>query len=127
MAGLCKVMIIGHLGRDPEMRYTPSGKPVTGFSVAVSRTFTQDGERKEETEWFRVSAWNKLAETCSQYLRKGSKVYVEGRLSTCTWEDKAGQKRTDLEVTASELVILDKRQDGAEGQSSGDMDGAIPF
>lgn len=119
MAGLCKAMIIGNLGRDPEMRYTPTGKPVTSFSVAVNRVYNSaEGERKEETEWFRVSAWNKLAETCSQYLRKGSKVYVEGRLRTRTWEGQDGQKRLDLEVVASEMVILDTKP-RAEGADAG--------
>jgi single-strand DNA-binding protein len=119
MAGLCKAMIIGNLGRDPEMRYTPTGKPVTSFSVAVSRVYNSaEGERKEETEWFRVSAWNKLAETCSQYLRKGSKVYVEGRLRTRTWEGQDGQKRLDLEIVASEMLMLDTKP-RAEGADAG--------
>ena len=82
MAGLCKAMIIGNLGRDPEMRYTAAGKPVTNFSVAVSRRYTVESETREETQWFRVSAWNQLAETCSQYLTKGQRVFVEGRLQT---------------------------------------------
>lgn len=133
MAGLCKAMIIGNLGRDPEMRYTPTGKPVTSFSVAVSRVYsTTEGERKEETEWFRVSAWNKLAETCSQYLRKGSKVYVEGRLRTRTWEGQDGQKRLELEVTAADMIMLDSKS-RAEGADAGveehggsDLD-QIPF
>jgi len=112
-------MIIGNLGRDPEMRYTPTGKPVTSFSVAVNRVYNSaEGERKEETEWFRVSAWNKLAETCSQYLRKGSKVYVEGRLRTRTWEGQDGQKRLDLEIVASEMLMLDTKP-RAEGADAG--------
>jgi single-strand DNA-binding protein len=133
MAGLCKAMIIGNLGRDPEMRYTPTGKPVTSFSVAVNRVYnTAEGERKEETEWFRVSAWNKLAETCSQYLRKGSKVYVEGRLRTRIWEDKDAQKRLDLEITATDMIILDSKprtegsEPGAEEPGGSDLD-QIPF
>lgn len=132
MAGLCKVMIIGNLGRDPETRYTPNGNPVTSFSVAVNRVYTAGGERKEETEWFRVSAWNKLAETCSQYLRKGSKVYVEGRLKTSTWDGQDGQKRLTLEVTATDMIILDSkaRTEGGdastEEQGGSDLD-SIPF
>ena len=122
MAGLCKVMIIGHLGRDPEMRFTPNGVAVTSFSVASSRTYTAGGERKEETEWFRVSAWNKLAEFCSQYLRKGSKIYVEGRLSTSTWDGTDGQKRTTLEVRAAEVLMLDSKPRG-EGSEPGDDQG----
>ncbi len=122
MAGLCKAMIIGNLGRDPEMRYTPTGKPVTSFSVAVNRVYnTAEGERKEETEWFRISAWNKLAETCSQYLRKGSKVYVEGRLRTRTWEGQDGQKRLELEIVASDMIILDSKSK-AEGADAGMME-----
>ncbi len=78
--GLCKIMLIGNLGKDPEMKYTQQGTPVTNFSMAVTRSFkTADGQTKEETEWFRVNAWRKLAETCNEYLRKGSKVYIEGR------------------------------------------------
>ena len=89
--GLNKVMIIGHLGRDPEMRYTPSGRPVTTFTVATSRTWsTGDGERHSETEWFNVVAWGNLAEICKQYLTKGQQVYVEGRLQTRRWEDNEG-------------------------------------
>ena len=126
MAGLCKAMIIGNLGRDPEMRYTPSGKPVTSFSVAVNRVYnTAEGERREETEWFRVSAWGKLGETCSQYLRKGSKVYVEGRLRTRTWDSQDGQKRTDVEITATDLQMLDTRQRGEPGDIASDDPGPV--
>ena len=91
--GLNKVMIIGHLGRDPEMRYTPSGRPVTTFAVATSRSWSSmDGERHQETEWFNVVAWGNLAEICKQYLTKGQQVYIEGRLQTRKWEDKEGNK-----------------------------------
>lgn len=115
MAGLCKVTIIGHLGRDPETRYTQNGDAVTTFSVAVSRTYTSGGERKEETEWFRVSAFRRLGEVANQYLHKGSKVYLEGRLSTRAWETPDGRKGTSLEVTATDLQMLDSRpREGAE-------------
>ncbi len=108
--GLNKVMIIGNLGRDPEMRYTPSGKPVTSFSVAVSRSWVKpEGERTETTDWFNVVAWGRLAEICSQYLAKGSMVYVEGRLETRSWEAENGQKHFRTEVVASDVNILDKR------------------
>ncbi len=108
--GLNKVMIIGNLGRDPEMRYTPSGKPVTSFSVAVSRSWVKpEGERTETTDWFNVVAWGRLAEICSQYLTKGSLVYVEGRLETRSWEADNGQKHFRTEVVASDVNILDKR------------------
>jgi single-strand DNA-binding protein len=126
MAGLCKAIIIGNLGRDPEMRYTPSGKPVTSFSVACSRTYTTaEGERREETEWFRINAWGKLAETCSQYLRKGSKVYVEGRLRTRTWEGQDGQKRTDIEIVANEMQMLDTKGRGESGDLGADESGSV--
>jgi len=109
--GLNKVMIIGHLGRDPEMRYTPSGRPVTTFSVATNRSWsTSDGERRTETEWFNVVAWSKLAEICNQYLSKGQQVYIEGRLHTRQWEDTNDIKRTSVEIVASEMIMLNERR-----------------
>lgn len=105
--GLNKVMLIGQVGRDPEMRYTPSGKPVTSFSVATSRTWTTaDGERREATEWFNVVAWHDLAEICNQYLRKGCTVYIEGRLQTRSWETADGQRHYRTEVVADEMILL---------------------
>lgn len=120
MAGsLNKVMIIGNLGRDPEMRYTPSGTPVTSFSVACSRTrLMPDGDRKEETEWFNVVAWNKLAETCGQYLTKGQKVYVEGRLQTRSWEGADGQKHYRVEVIANTLIMLSPKKAAPTGEDA---------
>ncbi len=113
--GLNKLMIIGHLGRDPEMRYTPSGKPVTTFSVATSRTWhSADGERHEETEWFNVVAWGSLAEVCNQHLKKGQQVYVEGRLQTRRWEDGGGNKHFTTEVVAQEMTMLGSRKDNFE-------------
>lgn len=110
--GLNKVMIIGHLGRDPEMRYTPAGRPVTNFRVATSRSWnTADGERRSETEWFNVVTWGNLAEICNQYLSKGQQVYIEGRLQTRHWEDSAGNKRTTTEIVANEMVILGDRKE----------------
>ena len=110
--GLNKVMIIGHLGKDPEMRYTPSGRPVTTFTVAVSRSWNSaDGERHAETEWFNVVAWGNLAEICKQYLAKGQQVYVEGRLQTRRWDDKEGQKHTSVEIVANEMMMLGDRRD----------------
>lgn len=109
--GLNKVMIIGHLGRDPEMRYTPSGRPVTTFSVATSRSWnTSDGERRSETEWFNVVAWGSLAEICKQYLVKGQQVYIEGRLQTRRWEDDNGNRRSSVEIVAKEMVMLGDRK-----------------
>jgi single-strand DNA-binding protein len=117
--GLNKVMAIGHLGKDPEMRYTPSGRPVTTFSVAVSRSWnTADGERRSETEWFNIVAWGNLAEICKQYLHKGQQVYIEGRLQTRRWEDKEGQKHTSVEVVANEMLMLGDRRDNKGSQES---------
>ncbi|MCP4140528.1 MAG: single-stranded DNA-binding protein [Chloroflexi bacterium] len=110
--GLNKVMIIGHLGRDPEMRYTPSGRPVSSFSVAVSRNWkSSNGERRSETEWFKIVAWGRLAEICKEYLHKGQQVYIEGRLQTRQWEDKEGQQRTSVEVVANEMTMLGERRE----------------
>lgn len=109
---LNKVMIIGRLGADPEMRYTTSGSPVTSFRVAAGRQWRDTGgETREETEWFSVVAWNKLAETCNQYLTKGARVYIEGRLQTRSWEDQqSGQTRYRSEVIANDMIILDSRE-----------------
>ncbi len=110
--GLNKVMIIGHMGRDPEMRYTPSGRPVTTFSVATSRSWNSaDGERRTETEWFNVVAWGNLAEICKQHLVKGQQVYIEGRLQTRRWDDTEGIKHTSIEIVANEMMILGERRD----------------
>ena len=112
MAGLNKIMIIGNLGGDPEMRYTSNGTPVTSFSVAVNRSYTrQDGERVEETEWFRVAAWRQLAEQANQYLAKGRLAYVEGRLRSRTFQGNDGQTRFQNEIDASQIVFLDRSGD----------------
>lgn len=114
--GLNKVMVIGHLGKDPEMRYTPSGRPVTTFTMAVSRSWNSaDGERHSETEWFNIVAWGNLAEICKQYLTKGQQVYVEGRLQTRRWDDKEGQKHTSVEIVANEMMMLGERHEAAQG------------
>jgi single-strand DNA-binding protein len=112
---LNKVMLTGHLGADPEMRYTPQGSAVTTFRVASGRSWkSSDGSAHEETEWFRVVAWDKLGEICNQYLTKGTRVYVEGRLRTNKWQDKeTGQDRYSTEVIASDMIILSSRQDRA--------------
>ena len=110
MASLNKVMIIGNLGSDPEMRFTPSGNPVTSFRVATNRVYsTPEGERKEETEWFTVVAWSKLAEQCNQFLTKGRLVYAEGRLRTRTWESQDGQKHYRTEIIANRVTFLDRQ------------------
>jgi single-strand DNA-binding protein len=113
--GLNKVMIIGRVGRDPEMRYTPSGRPVTTFSIATNRTWnTADGGRRTETEWFNVVAWSNLAEICKQYLAKDRLVYVEGRLQTRHWDDPEGNKHTAIEIVANEMIMLDERREGIQ-------------
>lgn len=109
MASLNKVMVIGNLGADPEMRFAPSGSPVTTFRIASSRTFTtKEGEKRQETEWFTVVTWDKLAENCNQFLSKGRKAYVEGRFKTRSWEDKEGVKRYATEIIASQVIFLDR-------------------
>ncbi len=121
MAGLNKVMLIGNVGVDPEMRYTANGSAVTTFRLACSRTYTgQDGERKDETEWFSVVTWNKLAETCSQYLQKGRRAYVEGRLQTRSWEGPDGQRRYRTEVIANTVLFLDRAQAAAVPVNGGE-------
>jgi len=110
MASLNKVMIIGNLGSEPEMRFTPNGKPVTSFRVATNRVYTTaEGERKQETEWFTVVAWDKLAEQCNQFLTKGRLVYAEGRLRTRTWESPDGQKHYRTEIIANRVTFLDRQ------------------
>lgn len=110
MANLNKVMIIGNVGTDPEMRFTPNGNPVTTFRIATSRTFTTpEGERKQETEWFTVVTWKKLAESCNQFLTKGKRAYVEGRLRTSAWEGQDGQKRSRVEIVADRVLFLDRQ------------------
>jgi single-strand DNA-binding protein len=134
MASLNKVMIIGNLGNQPEMRYTPNGNPVTSFSVATNRVYmTGDNERKTETEWFNVVVWNKLAEQCNQFLSKGRLVYVEGRLHTSTWDGQDGQKHYRTEVIANQITFLDRQVTGPlagdkEEGTGGDLDAEdIPF
>ncbi len=115
-SSLNKVMIIGNLGGDPEMRFTPSGNPVTTFSVATNRAYNSpDGERKEETEWFSIVTWSRLAENCNRFLTKGQRIYVEGRLHTRSWDGQDGQKHSRVEIIANSVIFLDKRALGAAG------------
>lgn len=119
MANLNKVMIIGNIGTDPEMRFTPNGNPVTTFRIATSRVYTgSDGERKQETEWFTVVTWNKLAESCNQFLTKGRRAYVEGRLRTRAWESQDGQKRSRVEIVADRVLFLDRQAAAALGEDA---------
>jgi len=111
-----KTIVVGHLGRDPEMRYTPDGTPVTNFSVATTRKWTNAaGEQQEKTTWFRVTAWRKLAETCNQYLSKGRQVLVEGDIDVSAWSDKtSGEARARLELRAWTVKFLGSRGDRVE-------------
>lgn len=119
MAGLNKVMLIGNVGKDPEMRYTANGKAVTTFTIAVNRNFqSTDGERREETDWFDIVTWDKLAELCSQFLQKGRQAYVEGRLHTRSWEGQDGQKKYRTEVVAQTVLFLGSAP-GAGGGGGG--------
>jgi single-strand DNA-binding protein len=113
-----KTLVIGHLGRDPEMRYTPSGVPVTSFSVATTRKWTNaNGEPQEKTTWFRVTCWRKLAELSAQYLQKGRLVLVEGDVDASSWTDREGNPRASLELTATTIKFLGQR--GEEGAAVG--------
>lgn len=143
MASVNKAIIIGHLGRDPESRYLPSGEAVCNFSVATSESWKDKttGEKKELTEWHRISAFGKLAEICGEYLKKGSQVYVEGRIQTRKWQDKDGQDRYTTEIRADQMRMLGGKPDGQRQESAGtapkkeydgkggfdDMDSDIPF
>jgi single-strand DNA-binding protein len=114
--GLNKIMLIGNLGRDPEMRFTPSGKPVTEFSLAVNRRRrTPEGETTDETEWFRIVCWDRLAEITDQYLSKGSQIFVEGRVQIRRYTGNDGTERTSVDVIANELIILTPRGERAAG------------
>ncbi len=142
MAGksLNKVLLIGNLGKDPELSYTASGVAVAKFSVATGERWKdQDGNVQERTEWHNIVAWRKLAEICGQYLKKGSKVYLEGRLQTRSWDDKnTGQKRYATEIVADDLIMLDSRGSMAassedsgspaeEPREGGKQDSDLPF
>jgi single-strand DNA-binding protein len=108
-----KVILIGNLGKDPEVRYAQSGKAVTTFTLATNESWNnKDGQREERTEWHRVVVFGKLAEICGQYLQKGKQVYIEGRLQTRSWEDREGNKRYTTEVVASNMVMLSKAGSG---------------
>jgi single-strand DNA-binding protein len=123
MSSLNKVMLIGNVGTDPEMRFTPNGNPVTSFRLATNRVYTaSDGERKQETEWFTIVTWRKLAESCNQFLTKGQRVYVEGGLRTRSWEGQDGQKRWRVEVIANRVLFLDKQSTAALPSEEGSVE-----
>ena len=120
-----KVILIGNLGSDPELKYTPSGAAVTNFNVATNEVWNdKDGNKQERTEWHRVVLWRKLAEIAGEYLKKGSKVYLEGRLQTRSWEDKDGVKRYTTEVVADNMTMLDAKSE--DGDSSSGVSSAPP-
>jgi single-strand DNA-binding protein len=124
MASVNKVILIGNLGADPELRYTPAGRAVVNFRIATTRHWnTREGERREETEWHRIVAWDKLAEICGEYLKKGMPVYVEGRIQTRSWEDQGGVKRYTTEIVATDMRMLSSRH---EGESAGAASGPPP-
>lgn len=120
MASVNKVILIGNLGRDPELRYTKNGQAVANFSLATSDNFTtRDGQKEERTEWHRIVTWAKTAELCTQYLAKGRTVYIEGQLRTREWEDKDGNKRQTTEVHAQTVQFLSPRGAGAGAAGGG--------
>jgi single-strand DNA-binding protein len=113
---LNKVMLIGNLTRDPEIRYTPQGNAVASFVIATNREWVTGGEKKQAADFHNVVAWNKLAEICGQLLKKGTKVYVEGRLQTRTWQDTSGQKKYKTEIVIDDMIILSKLKADGEGE-----------
>ena len=130
MAGINKVILIGRLGSDPEVRYTPSGVAVANFNIATSEEWKDkdSGERRERTEWHRIVAWRRLGEICGEYLSKGKQIYVEGRLQTRDWEDRDGNKRYTTEIVASDIQFLGSRDSSEPARprgvpSSGDFQG----
>jgi single-strand DNA-binding protein len=121
MSGVNKVILIGNLGRDPETRYMPSGKAATNFSIATSERFKdrETGEPQERTEWHRIATFDRLAEVAAEYLKKGSKVYIEGRLRTRKWQDKEGKDRYSTEIIADQMQMLDSRGMAAGAGAAG--------
>ena len=118
MAGVNKAILVGNLGRDPEIRYTASGQPVCTFSLATTENWVKEGKREERTEWHRIVVWGKAAENCANYLAKGRQVYIEGRIQTNEWEDKVGQKRKTTEINAQTVQFLGNRGGGPGGGGS---------
>jgi single-strand DNA-binding protein len=137
--GINKVILVGNLGNDPELRHTPNGNPVANFNVATTDLWTnKDGQQEQKTEWHRIVAWGRLAEICNEYLRKGRQVYIEGRIQTRSWEDQNGQTRRITEIVANQMMMLGSREGGevpepsekAVGESteiSGDAGDDLPF
>jgi len=125
--GLNKVILIGNLGRDPEVRYTPGGLAVANFSMATSETWkNKEGEKETRTEWHRIVAWGKLGEICGEYLSKGKQVYIEGRIQTREWEDKEGNKKYTTEIIALQMLMLGSRESADESRPSPSSDMETP-
>ncbi len=125
MSSLNKVMLIGRLGKDPDIRYTTDGSPVANFSLATSEVWTdKNGTRQERTEWHNIVAWRSLAERAKRFLTKGKQVYIEGRIQTREYDDKTGNKRRATEIIASQMVLLGSRPEGAEAASAPQPRGA---
>jgi single-strand DNA-binding protein len=121
MAGVNKVILIGNLGKDPELRYTPSGQPVASFSVATTERWTdKNGQRQDKTEWHNIVAWGKLAELSNQYLKKGRPVYIEGKITTRSWDDRDGNKKYRTEIVANQIQFL------GGGPAAGGNDAPLP-
>ncbi len=120
MASMSKIMIIGNVGRDPELKMTGTGRPVCEFSVAVNRVFGggQGAEKQEQTDWYRISCWGKQAETAQQIVQKGRLVFVTGRFTPREWTDRDGNKRTSLEISCDDFQLLDSRRDRGEGMGA---------
>ncbi len=129
MVDLNKIIVIGNVGADPEMRFTASGTPVTSFSIAANRSYNSpEGDRKQETEWFNVVTWNRLAETCNQYLSKGRRAYVEGRLHSHSWEGQDGQRRFRNEIIANTVLFLDRQGVAGPQDEGNELDAeSLPF
>ena len=121
MASISKIQIIGNVGRDPEMRMTPNGKPVCDFSVAVNRIQTGGGERSEQTDWYRVSCWGKQAETAQQYITKGQQIYVDGRFTPRTYVNKDNVEKLSLDISCNDFQMLGGRRDREGGMGGGEM------
>ena len=124
MSGVNKAILVGNLGRDPELRYTANGQPVCTFSLATTENWmSREGKREERTEWHRIVVWGKAAENCANYLAKGRQVYLEGRIQTNEWEDKEGQKRKTTEINAQTVQFLGNRGGGGGGGQGGNPGG----
>ena len=123
-----KVILVGRLGRDPETRYTGGGQAVANFSMATDESYKdKNGERQKRTEWHRITAWGKLAEICQQYLKKGTMVYIEGRIQSREWQDKEGQKRTSYDIVANTMKMLSSRAEGAAAGGGASRSGSDDF